>query len=64
MLHEALSFVAEAPLASPLWRADRDYRRRRMRRFPYMVVYRIEGGVVLVVAVAHERRTPGYWTER
>lgn len=41
-----------------------DYRRYLMGRFPYGVVYRVEGEQVLVFAVAHLRRRPGYWRDR
>lgn len=41
-----------------------EYRRYLMDRFPYQVVYRIEGKRILVFAVAHLRRQPGYWRER
>lgn len=35
-----------------------------MNRFPYSVVYRIEHDAILVFAVAHLRRRPGYWIDR
>lgn len=41
-----------------------EYRRYLMGRFPYGVVYRIEGQQILVFAVAHLRRRPGYWIDR
>lgn len=41
-----------------------EYRRCRVRQFPYGVVYRIEGERVIVLAVAHSSRRPGYWRER
>jgi plasmid stabilization system protein ParE len=41
-----------------------EYRRCLMARFPYGVVYRIEDERVLVFAVGHLRRRPGYWKER
>lgn len=41
-----------------------EYRRYLMGRFPYGVVYRIEGQEILVFAVAHLRRRPGYWRDR
>jgi plasmid stabilization system protein ParE len=41
-----------------------EYRRYLMARFPYGVVYRIEGRRVLVFAVTHLRRRPGYWRDR
>jgi plasmid stabilization system protein ParE len=33
-------------------------------KFPYVVVYRVLDGAVEVIAVAHERRRPGYWKSR
>ncbi len=39
-------------------------RRRALRRFPYYILYSIEANDVLVVAVAHHRRAPGYWEDR
>ena len=39
-------------------------RRCRLRRFPYSVVYAQEGSDLLVLAVAHQHRKPGYWRTR
>ena len=39
-------------------------RRCRLRRFPYSVVYAQDGSDLLVVAVAHQHRKPGYWRTR
>ena len=39
-------------------------RRFLLRRFPYSVVYRVEATRVVIVAVAHAHRRPGYWRER
>jgi toxin ParE1/3/4 len=39
-------------------------RRYLMRRFPYLIVYRLVEGTIQVVAVAHSRRKPGYWKAR
>lgn len=33
-------------------------------RFPYEVVYKIYADVVLIIAVAHCKRKPGYWRQR
>ena len=39
-------------------------RRILIKRFPYMLVYRIEGDHIVVYALAHQRRRPGYWKKR
>jgi plasmid stabilization system protein ParE len=42
----------------------RDVRKAVMRRFPYIVLYREEGGEVVVVSVFHTSRDPGVWQAR
>jgi len=39
-------------------------RRCRLRRFPYSVVYTQDGTDLLVLAIAHQHRKPGYWANR
>ncbi|MDR3569546.1 MAG: type II toxin-antitoxin system RelE/ParE family toxin [Syntrophobacteraceae bacterium] len=39
-------------------------RRFFLRRFPFSVVYRHDATKIQIVAVAHQRRRPGYWKER
>lgn len=39
-------------------------RRIVLRRFPFSVIYLVEAEVILVVAVAHHSRKPGYWRAR
>lgn len=39
-------------------------RRRILRRFPFGVLYTVEPDRILVVAVMHLRRRPGYWKDR
>jgi toxin ParE1/3/4 len=33
-------------------------------RFPFAIVYRVLAERVLVVAIAHQKRRPGYWRRR
>lgn len=48
-----------------LWPMDADgIRFRPLNRFPYTVHYDLTGSVVTVLAVAHQRRLPGYWLSR
>lgn len=42
----------------------RDVRRARIHRFPYDLVYRIRQDLLIIVAVMHQRREPGYWKNR
>jgi plasmid stabilization system protein ParE len=44
--------------------SDISARRQPFARFPYHVVYLTWQGVVRVLAVAHDRRKPGYWFSR
>lgn len=39
-------------------------RRLVLGRFPFDVVYLADPDEILVVAVAHHKRTPGYWRAR
>ena len=39
-------------------------RRRLVRRFPYGILYRIDPQEIIVLAVMHLHRQPGYWQER
>ena len=48
-----------------MWPEDEDtIRRQILRHFPYTVFYEIRGNTATVLAVAHQRRKPGYWRER
>jgi hypothetical protein len=40
------------------------YRRFPLRRFPFALVYRIDGESLRFIAVAHRRRSPEYWRRR
>lgn len=43
---------------------DHGTRRFLLQRFPYYLVYRTTRAQVIVVAVAHAHRRPGYWKAR
>ena len=40
------------------------FRRMVMARFPFSVVYEILPDAISLLAVAHQRRSPGYWRKR
>jgi plasmid stabilization system protein ParE len=61
-LDAAIARIAAAP---QMWSPHlHGTRMCRLRRFPYHVVYAEGVAAVLVVAVAHNRRRPGYWRHR
>lgn len=41
-----------------------DLRLARVRRFPYLIIYRVDDDQVTVVAVYHSRRDPRGWQSR
>ncbi|NJL84659.1 MAG: type II toxin-antitoxin system RelE/ParE family toxin [Chloroflexaceae bacterium] len=43
---------------------DEDVRRCMTRQFPYGILYTIEADYILVLAVMHCSREPGYWKSR
>lgn len=53
-------------LATPdRWRIlQGEVRRCFVRIFPYAVLYKLEDDRVLIVAIVHNKREPGYWHER
>ena len=65
LIHEvrrALRFIAKQPLATRVARGE--VRVRTIARFPYRIHYRANPEEILVVAVAHRRRRPGFWRAR
>lgn len=63
---EAIESAIDQILESPTrWRViDEDIRRYVAHVFPYGILYMIEPEFVLIVAVMHFSREPGYWKER
>ena len=58
----ALLTVVDNPRAFPILLGET--RKRVVSRFPYSVLYWIDGTTVHVSAVAHHKQRPGYWGER
>ena len=38
--------------------------RCRTRKYPYGLLYEVQGEKIVIVAVMHLRRKPGYWKDR
>ena len=43
---------------------DPKSRRVPVARFPYHVVYRLENDEIVILAIAHMKRRPGFWKHR
>jgi plasmid stabilization system protein ParE len=61
-VERAISIIVDAPHRWP--RVDRRHHRFVLRRFPYSIFYRFNETEVIVVAVAHHRQRPRYWSGR
>jgi len=61
-VEQAVQAIAESPMTWPI--IEDELRRRLIRRFPFGILYRIEPEKIVIVAVAHLRRRPGYWRGR
>jgi toxin ParE1/3/4 len=61
-LHLTLDHVAESPEMGS--HVGKQARRRRIARFPFDLIYRVDSDLVLIVAVAHHSRRPRYWSRR
>ncbi|MCK6458209.1 MAG: type II toxin-antitoxin system RelE/ParE family toxin [Phycisphaerae bacterium] len=61
-VEDAIDRILDAPTRCRV--LDEDVRRCLTRVFPYGVLYTIEPEFVLIVAVMHCSREPGYWKRR
>ena len=61
-LDRAIRRAVAFPLSYP--EIEPSIRRCRLARFPYGVIYGIDGDTLVVVAVAHLHRRPRYWIDR
>jgi plasmid stabilization system protein ParE len=60
---ETTALIRERPESGPL-SPDGRTRRLMVHRFPYQVVYSVATDKIVIVAVAHLKRRPGYWERR
>ena len=50
--------------AAPQWKSRVDRRVGVLDRFPFTLPYQIIGDEMVVLALAHTSRRPGYWSRR
>ena len=66
-VREAVDAAVESPESWakwPDWDREPIVRSKGVNDFPYRVVYFVEGDLLMIVAVAHTKRRPGYWRDR
>ena len=64
---DCMSSIASAPLQFARYEAVKtknEFRRAMVERFPYLIVYQVLLVEILVVAITHSSRRPGYWKRR
>ena len=62
---EALDAIDLLAADATMWPKDEDgIHRYILRHFPYTVFYEVDNRIATVLAVAHQRREPGYWRMR
>ncbi|HEY4057388.1 MAG TPA: type II toxin-antitoxin system RelE/ParE family toxin [Kofleriaceae bacterium] len=60
----SLELILQFPNAGSPWKHRENRRILVLERFPFMLPYQIVGEVIYVLALAHMRRRPGYWSRR
>ena len=63
-LEAVFATILQFPLAAPQWKDRIDRRVAVLDRFPFTLPYQIMGGEIVVLALAHTSRRPGYWSRR
>ncbi|MBC8279527.1 MAG: type II toxin-antitoxin system RelE/ParE family toxin [Chloroflexi bacterium] len=61
-VQSAISRITQNPRSGGLIRGE--IRCRFLRRFPFSVLYRIDPEEIVIIAIMHLRRRPGYWENR
>ena len=61
-LVRAISVITAYPLIAA--EIEPDIRIYFLNRFPYSLIYGIEDNGIVIIALAHQSREPGYWADR
>ena len=61
-IEDAVYRIRQSPTRWAIF--DEDIRRCLTRKFPYSILYTIEQDYILILAVTHCSREPGYWKSR
>jgi toxin ParE1/3/4 len=59
-----LDLIQRFPEAAPGWKGRADRRVAVLDRFPFTLLYQIIRDDIVILALAHTGRRPGYWSRR
>jgi len=63
-LEAVFATILRFPHAAPQWKSRGDRRVAVLDRFPFTLPYQIMDDEIIVLALAHTSRRPGYWSRR
>lgn len=61
-VQHSVEAISSNPRTAPV--VKENIRRRLLKRFPFGILYAVEPNTIVVLAVMHLRRRPGYWEGR
>ena len=61
-VQKTIERIIQFPDAWP--KVSKRTRRCRCKRFPYGVIYQIREDLILIIAVMHLHKKPGYWKDK
>lgn len=61
-VQRSVKAISSTPRTAPV--VKENIRRRLLKRFPFGILYVVEPDTIVVLAVMHLRRRPGYWEGR
>jgi len=63
-IDDVLVMIRRFPEAAPRWKHRADRRIAVLDRFPFTLPYQIGKAEIVVLALAHTSKRPGYWMHR
>ena len=58
-IENGIKFIQENQLSCPIMIDD--FRKYKIRKFPYGIIYKVKGKTISIIALMHLHRKPFYW---
>lgn len=62
--YRVINVIAKTPTTWPFVLDSKEVRRLLFNRFPYAIYYALREDHILIMAIGHTSRKPGYWQHR